>query len=113
MSTLAKKLEAIAKQTGATFTFKGRVLPLSEIFTEAGLLPGLVKQADQLAQLCLGYGLGATFEEADQSVLGTKVTFDEFTPEVLRLFMIADVLMEMVRTSPNPHAVALDELLYV
>lgn len=110
--SLAKKLEAVAKQLGTTFTFKGRALPLSEVFTEAGLLPGLAKRADQLAQLCLGYGLGVTFEEADQSVLGTKVVFDEFTPDVLRLFMIADVLMELVRTSPNPHAVSLDELLY-
>lgn len=111
--SLAKKLEAVAKQLGATFTFKGRTLPLSEVFTESGLLPGLAKQADQLSQLCLGYGIGVSFEDADESVLGTKVTFDEFTPDVLRLFMITDVLMEMVRSSPNPHVVSLDELLYI
>jgi intracellular multiplication protein IcmS len=110
--SLAKKLEAISKQLGATFSFKGQNLPLAEVFAETGLLPGLAKRADQLAQLCLGYGIGVSFQDADQAVLGKKVNFDEFTPEVLRIFMITDVLCELIRMSPTPHAVALDELLY-
>jgi intracellular multiplication protein IcmS len=100
---LSKKLEALAKKMGANY---------SEVFAETGLLPGLTKRADQLAQLCFGYGIGATFQDVDQAVLGTKVTFDEFTPDALRLFTIADVLYELVRSSPNQYAVALDELLY-
>jgi len=109
---LSKKLEALAKKMGANYTFKGRPITHSEVFAETGLLPGLTKRADQLAQLCFGYGIGATFQDVDQAVLGTKVTFDEFTPDALRLFTIADVLYELVRSSPNQYAVALDELLY-
>lgn len=109
---LNKKLEAIAKKIGSTFTFKGKVLPPAEIFADTGLLPGLAKRADQLAQLCFGYGIGVSFEDMEQAVLGNKVTFDEFTPEVLRLFTIVDVLYEIIRSSADPHAVSLDELLY-
>ncbi len=109
---LSRKLEAVAKNIGSTFTFKGRVLSPAEIFADTGLLPGLAKRADQLAQLCFGYGIGATFEDMDKAVLGSKVTFDEFTPDVLRLFTIVDVLYELVRSSADPQAVALDELLY-
>ncbi len=109
---LPKKLEILAKNIGATYTFKGRPLAHSEVFVETGLLPGLAKRADQLAQLCFGYGIGVSFEDMDQAVLGSKVTFDEFTPDSLRLLTIVDVLYEMVRSSPDQGAVALDELLY-
>ncbi len=109
---LSKKLEAIVKHMGSTFTFKGRALPPAEIFADTGLLPGLAKRADQLSQLCFGYGIGASFEDMDKAVLGNKVTFDEFTPDVLRLFTIVDVLYELIRSSADPQVVALDELLY-
>lgn len=109
---LSKKLEEITKAMGASFTFKGRTLSLGEIFSDSGLLPGLAKRADQLSQLCLGYGIGVSFQDMDQAVLGTQVTFDEFTPEVLRLFMITDVLYELIRSSASQYAVSLDELLY-
>lgn len=109
---LSKKFEALVKNMGASFTFKGRPVTPSEIFSESGLLPGLAKRADQLAQLCFGYGIGVTFQDMDQAVLGNKVTFDEFTPDIIRLFTIADVLYEMIRSSGAQHAVPLDELLY-
>lgn len=110
--SLANKLESVAKNMGATYTFKGRPLSHSEVFADTGLLPGLSKRADQLAQLCFGYGIGASYEDTENAVLGTKVSFDEFTPDVLRLFTIVDVLYEMVRSSANQGAVSLDELLY-
>ena len=64
-------------------------------------LPGLTKRANQLSSLCLGYGLGATFEETEGALLGNKVIFDEFTPDVLRLLCIIDVVNELVKNSPN------------
>lgn len=109
---LANKLIAMAKKIDANFTLKGRPISYGEIFADTGLLPGLAKRADQLASLCLGYGLGATFKDVERSLLGVKITFDEFTPDVLRLFCILDTLYELVKASPSKENVSLDELMY-
>lgn len=109
---LEKKLTAIAKNMNVIFTLKGSHANFKEIFSDTGLLPGLTKRADQLAQLCLGYGLGATYEDAEGALLGVRVIFDEFTPEILRLLCLLDVLTELVKKSPTRGEVALDELLY-
>ncbi len=112
MMEIDKKLIAIAKQLKVTFTFKDQPISYQDIFSTTGLLPGLTKRANQLSSLCLGYGLGATFEETEGSLLGNKVIFDEFTPDILRLLCITDVLNELVKTSPNRELVPLDELMY-
>ena len=112
MINLEKKLSVIAKKMNVNFTLKGSITTHKDIFSSTGLLPGLTKRADQLAQLCLGYGLGATYEDTEGALLGTKVIFDEFTPEVLRLLCILDVLNELVKSSPTRDEVPLDELMY-
>jgi len=109
---LAGKLTNIAKKMGYNYTLKGRPLSYSEVFSDQGMLPGLAKRADQLASLCMGYGLGASFEDVEAAPLGSKVTFDEFTPDILRLFCITDVLYELAKMSPDPQNVSLDELMY-
>lgn len=112
MTDLQNKLVSIAKQLGFNFTLKGRTISYNEIFADTGLLPGLVRRADQLASLCLGYGLGASFDDVEKSLLGVKVSFDEFTPDVLRLFCITDVLYELIKSSPTRDEIPLDELMY-
>lgn len=112
MSHLEKKLTTMAKKMSVTFTLKGSVANYKDIFGDTGLLPGLTKRADQLAQLCLGYGLGATYEDVEGSLLGVRVIFDEFTPDALRLLCILDVLIELVKMSPSKGEVSLDELMY-
>lgn len=112
MIDISKKLVAIAKKMRVNFLFKERSIPLEEVFAETGLLPGLTKRANQLASLCLGYGLGATFEETEGSLLGNKVIFDDFTPDVLRLLCIVDVVNELIKNSANRELVTLDELMY-
>ena len=109
---ISKKLTAIARQMKVNFTFKEQPVSYQEIFSATGLLPGLTKRANQLSSLCLGYGLGASFEETEGALLGNKVSFDDFTPDVLRLLCITDVLYELVKTSSSRDTVALDELLY-
>jgi intracellular multiplication protein IcmS len=109
---ITNKLIAITKRMKVSFTLKGRVISPAEIFSDIGLLPGLVKRADQLSSLCLGYGLGASFEDVEKSLLGSKVTFDDFTPDILRLFCIMDVLYELVRSSSSKSEASLDELMY-
>ena len=109
---LQTQLHAISKKMGIMFTFKGKTLSYAEVFAEEGLLPGLVKRADQLTSLCFGYNLGATIEDAEGTALGKRVKLDEYTPDTLRLFCITDTLYELMRASPTKNAVALDDLLY-
>jgi intracellular multiplication protein IcmS len=109
---LDTKLIALTKKLGANFTLKGRPISYAEIFSDTGLLPGLTKRADQLSSLCLGYGLGATYQDVEKALLGVKVTFDDFTPDVLRLFCILDVLSELIKNSPSKDSVSMDELMY-
>ena len=109
---ISKKMAMIAKNTGCTFTLKGREITLNEVFSESGLLPGIAKRADQLSSLCFGYGIGASFEDTENAILGVKVSFDDFTPDVLRLMSLTDVLFELIKASPARNEVSLDELLY-
>lgn len=83
-----------------------------EVFADSGLLPAISKRADQLCSLCLGYGLGVVFSDDDKAVLGTKVQFDDVTPNILRLACICDVLMELKKHSPTQNVISLDELAY-
>lgn len=116
---LANQLINITKQIGARFTLKGSPISYEDMYSSTGVLPAITKRADQLASLCLGYGLGASYddEEAEdedekKTLMGATVTFDEYTPDVLRLFFITDVLLELVKSSSDEHLVSLDELLY-
>ena len=65
-----------------------------------------------LCWLCLGYGLGIKVEDDDKGLLGVRVKFDEYTPDILRLFCVVDSLYDMIRMSPSANDVPLDELLY-
>ncbi len=112
MTELSAQLEYAASKMGAAFTLKSGKANLKKVFAVDGLLPALARRADQLSVLCLGYGLGVTYEDAEGSLTGSRVKFDDFTPNVLRLFCLIDVLFEIVRASPNSEAVPLDELMY-
>lgn len=94
------------------YTLNGRPLTLEEVFSPTGLLPGIARRADQLSSLCLGYGIGATFEETTDTTLGNKVIFDEMTPQVLRLLCLIDALGELMRGTPKGGVTALDQLTY-
>ncbi len=109
---LSKQLESITSLMGHSFTLHNKPLSYQEIFSETGLLPALARRADQLCSLCLGYGIGATFEKSEGSVLGTKVIFDEITPTILRVLCLIDVISELIKNSRVPGAVPLDELMY-
>ena len=109
---LDANLAAVVKKMNVEFTLKGSVITADEMLSPKGLLPGIAKRADQLASLCLGYGLGMKAEDEDGALLGVRVSFDEFTPDVIRLFCLVDVIQELVKLSPNPHSVPLDELMY-
>lgn len=102
----------IAASMNAKFYLNERFLSMDEVFAETGLLPAMAKRADQLCSLCLGYGLGISFEEAEGALLGKRVIFDEVTPDSLRLLFITDVVNELIQGGPARDHTPLDELLY-
>ncbi len=106
------QLIKIAKSFKVNFTLNDRQLSYEEIFKDTGLLPAIARRADQLCSLCLGYGIGISFDESEKSVLGVRVTFDDVTPNVLRFMCITDVLFELINSSPSRDRVPLDELMY-
>lgn len=103
---------SLAKTTNAKFTFCGNPISFEEIFSQTGLLPSIVQRANRTCSLCLGYGIGANFVEAEKSLLGIKVQFDDITPDTLKLIFIYDVILEIIEHSSSSELIALDELMY-
>jgi intracellular multiplication protein IcmS len=101
-----------ARLMNGRYTLNGRPLAMEEVFSPTGLLAGIARRADQLSSLCLGYGIGATFEEAEGSALGVKVIFDDITPNVLRLLCLIDVLSELMKGTMRGDMTSLDQLMY-
>lgn len=109
---IIKQIHSIARTLGGNFTFNDRGITIEEALSETGLLPAIARRADQLCSLCLGYGIGISFEEAEKSILGVKVVFDDITPNTLRFLCIADVISELINSSPSKPITPLDELMY-
>lgn len=109
---LNKSLALIAASLNAKFYLNDRFVSFDEVFSSTGLLPAIAKRADQLSSLCLGYGLGISFDEAENALLGTRVVFDEVTPNVLRLLCMTDVVNELIQGGPSRDYTPLDELMY-
>ncbi|AHE67910.1 type IV secretion IcmS family protein [Legionella oakridgensis] len=109
---LSKGMALIAASMNAKFYLNDRFVSFEEVFSPTGLLPAIARRADQLCSLCLGYGLGVTFDEAENALLGTRVVFDEVTPNVLRLLCMTDVLNELIQGGPSRDYTPLDELMY-
>jgi intracellular multiplication protein IcmS len=101
-----------ARALGGQYSLNGRPMTMEEVFSPTGLLPGIARRADQLSSLCLGYGIGVTFEEAEGSVLGVRVIFDDITPTILRLLCLIDTLNELMRGTPRGEVTPLDQLMY-
>lgn len=109
---IRKSLALIAANMNAKFYLNDRFVSFDEVFSDTGLLPAIARRADQLCSLCLGYGLGATFDEAEGALLGIRVVFDEVTPNALRLLCMTDVLNELIQGGPSRDYTPLDELMY-
>lgn len=109
---ISKCMAKIAASMNAKFYLNDRFVSFDEVFSETGLLPAIAKRADQLCSLCLGYGLGATYDEPEGALLGIRVVFDEVTPNVLRLLCMTDVMNELIQGGPSRDYTPLDELMY-
>lgn len=109
---LRKSMALIAASLHAKFYLNDRFVSFEEVFSYTGLLPAIARRADQLCSLCLGYGLGVSFNDAEGALLGNTVIFDEVTPNVLRLLCMTDVVNELIQGGPSLDYTPLDELLY-
>ena len=96
----------------AKFYLNNPFIGHAEVFSPTGLLPAIARRADQLCSLCLGYGLGLSFEEAQDALLGTRIVFDDVTPNTLRILCMLDVVYELIQGGPNTDYTPLDELMY-
>lgn len=112
MVEIQQNLALIAKSFGAKFVLNNKHISYDDVFAETGLLPAIAKRADQLCYLCLGYGIGVSFNEAKKSLLGMNVVFDDITPNALRYMCITDVLCELINVARSKDSVPLDELMY-
>lgn len=109
---IPKSLALIAAAMSAKFYLNDRFMSYEEVFAETGLLPAIARRADQLCSLCLGYGLGVTFDEAEGALLSLRAVFDEVTPNTLRLLCLTDVVSELIQGGPAKDYTPLDELMY-
>lgn len=96
---------------GCRYVVRGDIIAYEKVFSPSGLLPAIMRRADQLSSFCLGYSLGLTFERAETATLGVVVQFDATTPQVLRLLCATDVLYEFMHQAPSPEAIPLDDLM--
>ena len=112
MTDVAEQLGKIARSMGARFSLNGRPMTVDEVLAPNSLLPAIARRADQLCSLCLGYGIGATFEEEEGATLGVRVIFDDITPNTLRLLCMTDVINELTQHTPRGGMAALDQLMY-
>ena len=96
---------------GCGYTVKTAPIAYEIVFAPTGLLPAILRRADQLCSFCLGYGLGLTFERSDSAMLGVVVLLDNATPTVLRLLTVTDVLFEFMQQAADPSAISLDDLM--
>ncbi len=108
---IIKQIVAIAKSINCSFTLKNDPIEPEKAFNATGLLPAIMRRADQLCSFCMGYGLGVTFERADNSILGVAVNFDDKVAISLRLLCITDVILEIVHSAAANQTVALDSLM--
>ncbi|OGV32353.1 MAG: type IV secretion protein IcmS [Legionellales bacterium RIFCSPHIGHO2_12_FULL_35_11] len=109
---ISKCMALIATKMNAKFYLNDRFVSYEEVFSVTGLLPAIARRADQLSSLCLGYGLGLSFNDAEGALLGTQVIFDEVTPNALRLLCLTDVVNELIQGGPSRDYTPLDELMY-
>lgn len=111
-TTITQSMIKIATALNAKFYLNDRFVSFEEVFATQGLLPAMARRADQLASLCLGYGLGVSFNDAEGALLGIEVVFDDVTPNSLRLLCITDVMNELIVGGPSKDYTPLDELMY-
>ncbi len=101
----------VARNLGFTFTLRRRPLTEDEVFSETGMLPGIVKRANDCCILCFGYSTGLRLVPEERSMLGNRIEVDPKAPLLIALHFVTDVLVEIAARNGVNGAVELEELL--
>jgi intracellular multiplication protein IcmS len=112
MVDFGKTLGLVAQEMKIGFTLHDKTIAIDSVFADTGLLPAFLRRADQLCNFCMGYGLGLTFDPAENSQLGIKVVFNNEVPNVLRLMCAVEILFELAEAARNRTSIPLDDLMY-
>jgi len=109
-ANLQQRMITVSNSMGCKFFLKGEPIPTEKVFAPNGLLPAIMRRADQLCSFCLGSNLGATFERSEGTMLGVMVTLNDQVPMVLRILCATDILAELVQGSPSIKNISVDTL---
>lgn len=110
LEDFTKQIIAVTKYLECKFYYQGKVINETEAFAYDGLLPGLMKKADQIANFCLGYDLGVEYSKNEKSLIGFSVKFNQEVPNAVRLLCAVDALVEIIQSSSGVSEVHLDAL---
>ena len=110
MEDVLKICNKITHKTGVKYVLKSKEIEFEKVFSTSGLLPSIIKRADQLSLLLFGRKTGGEFKDSEKSMLGVEVQLDNCR-KLTALLCVADVLLELIKKSRN-NRVDVDELLY-
>ena len=112
MLDISTALGKLIDELDVRMLLRGSEISTKKVFSPSGLLPAIAKRADQISNLCLGYGIGISFEEQSSAELGVIVSFDDLTPHTLRILCIYEVILDIIKFSDDKKNISLNELLY-
>ena len=110
MEDVLKLCNKITHKTGVSYVLKSKEIEHEKVFATAGLLPSIIKRADQLSMLLFGRKTGSVFKENEKAMLGVEVSVAECR-QLTALLCVSDVLMELIKKAKD-NRVDVDELLY-
>lgn len=109
---ISKKLAQISVEMQISFMLNDNPIPADEVFAAKGLLPAIMRRADQLCSFCLGHGLGVTFDDTSDARLGVQANFNDEVSTILRIMCATEILYELTESSPKRPIVVLDDLMF-
>lgn len=110
MEDVLKICNKISKKRNVTYVLKSKEIESEKVFSIIGLLPSIMKRADQLSLLLFGQKTGVQFKDNDKAMLGVEVDIAQCT-ELTSLLCVADVVSELINRGQDKR-ISVDELLY-
>mgnify|MGYP001423778653 CR=1 FL=1 len=111
MEKFVTQLVAISNKIGWKYKLKGETVAPENVFSPKGLLPGIVRRANQVSMLCTGSTINGEIKAEKESTLGKVVTFPEDEISIEGILYIIDQIYEMGRVGDGV-TISLDDLMY-